>query len=144
LFLVGDGDLRPQYEELARELGLGDKVKFLGRVNDEEKERLYRNCIFFVLPSINSGEAFGLVLTEAMAAGKAVIASNLPGVRTVCQNGINGLLVEPGDANDLVEKMGGVLENDEMRRKFGEAGRKMVEEKFNWERHTKDIFKVIS
>ena len=144
LRLVGDGDLRPSYEKLAQDLDLPEKVKFLGKIDGEELNQLYQTCEFLVLPSINSGEAFGLVLVEAMAAGKAVIASNLPGVRTVCQNGINGLLVRPNDAEDLAEKMKILLIDEELKNKLGEAGRKLVEERFNWQRHTEKIVKLLN
>jgi glycosyltransferase involved in cell wall biosynthesis len=143
LWLVGDGDLRPQYEKLAQELGLEKKVKFLGRVSDEEKEKLYGECEFLVLPSINSGEAFGIVLVEAMARGKAIIATDLPGVRTVCKNGINGFLAKPGDINDLAEKMKILLSDENLRNKFGMEGIKMVEEKYNWATHTNVILRTI-
>lgn len=144
LFLVGDGDLRPEYEKLAMDLGVAEKVKFFGKVNDVEKERLYSECEFLVLPSINSGEAFGMVLVEAMAYGKAVVATNLPGVRTVCQDGVNGFLARPGDANDLIEKMKTLLEDQELCNKFGETGRKMVEEKFNWKIHVQKLAKILN
>lgn len=144
LFLVGDGDLRAEYEKLAVDLGLTEKVKFFGRVNELEKERLYRECKFLVLPSINSGEAFGMVLVEAMACGKAVVATNLPGVRLVCQDGVNGFLARPGDANDLTKKMKTLLEDQELCNKFGEAGRKRVEEKFNWKIHIQKLTEILN
>ena len=79
------------------------------------------------------GEAFGLVLVEAMACGKPVIASDLPGVRTVVDDGVNGFLVRPRDCEDLATKMRLLLENNEIRVTFGRAGRKKVEEKYSWE-----------
>ncbi|HOY55862.1 MAG TPA: glycosyltransferase [bacterium] len=143
LFLVGDGDLRTEYEKLAMYLGLTEKVKFFGRVNDVEKEWLYSECKFLVLPSINSGEAFGMVLVEAMKYSKAVIATNLPGVRMVCKDKINGFLAQPGDVKDLAEKMKILLEDKDLCDKFGEIGRKMVEDKFNWKIHTEKLREII-
>ncbi len=144
LFLVGDGDLRAEYEKLAMDLGLTEKVKFFGRVNDVEKEQLYSECEFLVLPSINSGEAFGMVLVEAMTYNKAVVATDLSGVRMVCKDGINGLLARPGDIKDLAEKMQILLADQKLRSRFGEAGRKMVEEKFNWKAHVNKLEEILN
>ena len=139
MFVVGDGDMRSSYEKLACELDVTDKVKFLGKVSDEELDEVYEQCDVLVLPSINSGEAFGLVLLEAMAHAKPVVASNLPGVRTVCQNNINGFLVKPGDAQDLAEKIEMVLSDDKLAQEMGERGLEMVQEKYNWQEHTKRL-----
>ncbi len=134
LNIVGDGDLRPQYEKQAQELGIGQEVNFAGKVNDEQLVRHYQEANVLVLPSINKNEAFGLVLLEAMACSTPVIASNLPGVRSVFQDGIQGLLVESGDADDLKNKIKQIFKNNEKRKQMGLAGRKLVEEKYSWER----------
>jgi len=77
-----------------------------------------------------------------MACGKPVIASDLPGVRTVVDNGVNGFLVKPRDCDDLTTKMRYLLENDEVRESFGKAGRRKVEEKYSWEKIGKDLEKL--
>lgn len=77
-------------------------------------------------------EAFGVVLLEAMACGKPVIASNLPGVRSVVSAGEDGLLVRPGDIDDLAEKTQMLLDDPQRRREMGERGRDKVEEKYAW------------
>jgi len=145
LEIVGDGDLRPQYERMARELGIADKVDFAGRVADRDLPGYYQQCDVFVLPSINQGEAFGMVLLEAMAAGKPVVASCLPGVRSVFENGKQGLLAKPGDAADLAEKISAILNDEVLAKKMGEEGRKSVEEKYSWEKAGEkldEIYKV--
>lgn len=134
LHIVGDGDLRPRYEKLARELGIGDKVNFIGMAADDDLPKHYQQCEIFVLPSINRGEAFGMVLLEAMACGKPVVASDLPGVRSVFENRKQGLLVEPGNAADLAEKIRIILSDDDLAKKMGEEGKKLVEEKYIWEK----------
>jgi glycosyltransferase involved in cell wall biosynthesis len=88
------------------------------------------------------GEAFGLVLLEAMACGKPIIASNLPGVRTVCEDGVNGLLVKPGDAADLAKKLALILSDDELAARLGEAGLQRVKEKYNWKKVAEEHLKV--
>jgi glycosyltransferase involved in cell wall biosynthesis len=134
LEIVGDGDLRPEYEKLARELGISDKVEFAGRVEDDKLPSYYQNSDVFVLPSVNQGEAFGLVLLEAMACGVPVIASDLPGVRRVFKDGKQGLLAKPGDIDDLAEKIKIILGDENLAKKMGKEGRKLVEEKYTWEK----------
>jgi glycosyltransferase involved in cell wall biosynthesis len=85
-----------------------------------------------VLPSTTMGEAFGVVLLEAMACGKPVIASNLPGVRSVVDDGRDGLLVQPGDAADLGQKLELLLADVHGRSEMGLRGRKKVEDQYDW------------
>jgi glycosyltransferase involved in cell wall biosynthesis len=133
LIVVGDGDLRQSYIELSQSLNISDRTFFTGRVPDDDLPKYYAATDLAVLPSVTMGEAFGLVLVEAMACGKPVIASDLPGVRTVVDDGVNGFLVRPRDCEDLATKMRLLLENNEIRVTFGRAGRKKVEEKYSWE-----------
>lgn len=101
--LVGDGDKREDYELKAKNLGIGDLVVFAGRVSDEELPSYYQNADLFVLPSITVGEAFGMVLLEAYASGVPVVASDLPGVRTVAARA--GTIVRPNDPMALSETL---------------------------------------
>lgn len=143
LGIVGDGDLKSQYEKQAKKLDITDKVKFLGKVSDEELPGVYQQTDLFILPSINKNEAFGLVLLEAMASGVPVIASNLPGVRTVFQNGKQGLLCNPGDVNDLKNKIEEILSNDKKRVEMGQEARKLALEKYSWREVSKRLNKII-
>ena len=132
LLVVGDGNLGPTYQKQAAELGLGDRVIFCGHVSDEELPTHYALCDLLVLPSITMGEAFGVVLLEAMACGKPVIASNLPGMRSVVSDGEDGLLVQPGEVDDLTDKIQMLLEDPQRRREMGDRGRAKVEAKYAW------------
>ncbi|MFA4849342.1 MAG: glycosyltransferase family 4 protein [Methanoregula sp.] len=134
LMIIGDGNLKFHYIKLSNELGISDKVIFTGGVSNEDLPKCYACAELLVLPSISSGEAFGLVLIEAMACGKPVIASNLPGVRTVVDHNVNGLLVEPGDVKDLTAKIDYLLHNEDICKSFGREGRKKTEEKYSWKR----------
>lgn len=134
LVVVGDGDLRAEYQRQAAEFGVSEKVIFAGRVAEEMLPQYYALCDALVLPSTTSGEAFGLVLVEAMACGKPVTASNLPGVRTVVDDGVNGFLVAPGDADALSGTMRRLLDDPGLRRAFGAQGRKKTEAKYDWRR----------
>ena len=84
------------------------------------------------IPSTTMGEAFGVVLLEAMACGKPVIASNLPGVRSVVSDGQDGLLVRPGDVQDLAEKIEWLLGDAPRRKAMGGQGRAKVEQRYAW------------
>ncbi|MBU4257043.1 glycosyltransferase, partial [Patescibacteria group bacterium] len=134
LLIIGRGELREKYEKQAEELGVG-RIEFISDVvSDSELAGYYQKADVFVMPSINKGEAFGMVLLEAMACAVPVIASNLPGVRNVFQNGVQGLLIEPGDADDLKNKMELMLSDNGKRREMGRAGRKLAEEKYSREK----------
>ncbi|MDD5031848.1 MAG: glycosyltransferase family 4 protein [Patescibacteria group bacterium] len=141
--IAGDGDLKSQYMKQAKELGIADKVNFLGKVSDEELPRIYQQADLFVLPSINKNEAFGLVLLEAMASGVPVIASDLPGVRTVFANGKQGLLCRPGDAEDLKNKIEKILSDEEKRKEMGKEARILALEKYSWQKISKRLNEVI-
>ena len=133
--MVGDGDLRSDFVELAAELGIADQVRFTGRVPDRHLPAIYRAGDVTILPSWTAGEAFGLVLIEAMACGRPVIASDLPGVRTVVSDGEDGLLVPPGDETALAAAIRSMAAlPPERRLAMGMAGRSKVEARYSWER----------
>ncbi len=134
LLVVGDGDLRPSYEQQAHRIGLSDRVRFCGRVSDPDLPAHYALCDLLVLPSTTRGEAFGVVLLEAMATGKPVIASNLPGVRSVVSDGEAGLLVPPGDVARLAQAIGALLDDPSRRQEMGVVGRAKVEAAYTWPR----------
>jgi glycosyltransferase involved in cell wall biosynthesis len=130
--IVGDGDLRASYTARAQEIGVLPRVRFAGRVSEEDLPRYYRLADLTVLPSTTMGEAFGLVLVESLASGTPVIATNLPGVRTVVNHGIDGLLVEPGDPVALAKALEWMLSDDQRRQAMGTGGRAKVEACYDW------------
>jgi glycosyltransferase involved in cell wall biosynthesis len=132
--IVGDGDLRAGYEQMSRESGISSRVFFPGRVAEEKLPDFYRLADVTVLPSTTMGEAFGLVLLESLACGTPVIASNLPGVRSVVSDGRDGLLAPPGDVADLAEKMDRLLNDPALCHEMGRRGRARVEGEYAWER----------
>jgi len=132
LLIIGDGDMKLKYQQIAYELSiLGTKVTFVGAISNEELVKYYNLCDFLVLPSIDSSEAFGLVLVEAMACGKTVIASNIRGVRSVIDNNINGLLAEANNVKDLTTKIKIFLEHKDMVAEFGQNAYKKAAEKYD-------------
>jgi glycosyltransferase involved in cell wall biosynthesis len=129
VLIVGEGDIRPYYERRARELGVADKVIFAGRVSEAELPFYYRLGRGLLLPSVDKSEAYGMVLLEAMAYGLPVIASHLPGVRSVVGEGNErrGFLINPGDKGELAEAIDSLLADADEARKMGERARMWVE-----------------
>lgn len=132
LRVVGQGGLKNYYQERAISLGVAQSVEFYDKVDNSQLVDFYNYCDCLVLPSVNQAEAFGLVLLEAMACSKPVIASNLPGVRSVFRNGKQGLLVKPGDVDDLADKLKIILGDKKKAQAMGRAGRELVEKKYTW------------
>jgi len=144
LLIVGDGNLKQYYMKLSESLGILNHTVFLGKVTDEDLPYYYALSDIFVLPSINAGEAFGMVLLEAMACGIPVIASNLPGIRKVVDDGVNGLLVIPKNVPDLALKIDFLLENEKIRKDFGKSGRQKVEAQYAWEKIIRKLERLYS
>lgn len=131
LKIVGEGDLQTSYENLANHLKLNKQIEFVGKLSGPELIRAYQNSDLFILPSINSNEAFGLVLIEALACGVPVIASDLPGVRRVFTDHVEGLFAQPGDPADLKKKLEYFFNNEKMRRVMALAARRLAEKKYD-------------
>ena len=132
LKVVGNGDLINYYKKITANLGLTKAVNFYPNIDNSKLVDFYNYSDVLVLPSIGRQEAFGLVLLEAMACSKPVIASNLPGVRSVFKNGCQGLLVKPDDITDLANKLKIILENQSLAQAMGQAGRQLVENRYTW------------
>lgn len=134
LLIIGEGPLRGALEAEAIALGLAERVHFLGNVPDTLP--YYQACDLFVLPSVARSEAFGLVQLEAMACGKAVINTQIEGsgVPFVSRNGETGLTVPRADSTALSAALATLLEDNALRTRFGQAGRKRVEEEFTAQR----------
>jgi phosphatidyl-myo-inositol alpha-mannosyltransferase len=122
LLIVGRGD---EYELRAQASGLVEHIRFLGQVDDAAKASAMRSADVYCAPNIG-GESFGIVLVEAMAAGTAVVASELDAFRRVLRDGEVGRLVPVGDAAALAEALIAVLENDVLRERYVAAGAEAV------------------
>ncbi|TNF22704.1 MAG: colanic acid biosynthesis glycosyltransferase WcaL [Rhodobacteraceae bacterium] len=127
--LIGDGPERARLERDAADLGLREMVAFAGYKSQAEVAEALRHTDALVLPSF--AEGVPVVLMEAMAAGRPVIATSVAGVRELVEDGVSGFLVHPGDALTLVEAITRVLEDPERRARMGAAGRAKVEEDFD-------------
>lgn len=143
LLIVGEGPLESQLRALAAEIGIEDKIIFLGGLRDREMVACYHSCDVFVLPSIARSEAFGIVQLEAMACGKPVINTDLPtGVPRVSLDGETGITVPPADSRALAEAINMLLRDSELREQCGANARRRVEEYFTMNRMIEDIYRV--
>ncbi|MFP5256036.1 MAG: glycosyltransferase family 4 protein [Acidimicrobiia bacterium] len=124
LWVGGDG---PQTEELRRQHGHDPRIEWLGRISDEDRAARMRGATVYCSPSVR-GESFGMVLLEAMAAGCALVASDLDGHRNVATDGVDALLTPVGDAHALAKAIGRVLDDAALREELVAGGRRRADE----------------
>lgn len=129
LLYVGDGPEMPKLNEKVKELGLSEKVIFLGQRDDVNK--IYSVMDVFVLPS-TSYESFGLVIAEAMAMGVPVVATCSGGVLDIVKDGYNGLLVSMKDVEELKDSILRLLTDEQLCARLIDEGKRSVKENFNF------------
>lgn len=142
LLVAGEGSSLESMEHLARSLGVQDRIRFLGRVSQENLPKLYAACDVFVLPSVSRLEAFGIVALEAMASAKPVVVADIPGVREVIDDGRDGLLADPVNPQDLAAKIERLLADPALRAEMGKRGREKVLASFTQERVADQVLEV--
>jgi len=130
VLIVGDGPLRPRLEEQAQKLGLKEAVRFLGTRRDVPL--LLRALDLFVMPS--HWEGIPLTLLEAMGAGLPVVSTRVGRAGEIIADGVNGLLVPPGDAEALAAAILAAYRQPQARRAWGEQGRRTVVAKYSLDR----------
>ncbi len=132
LIIVGPGTrLRHKYEKEVRRSGLEDVV-FVGHVSYDELPRYYKTADIFCTPATGR-ESFGIVLLEAMAVGKPIIASNIEGYGNVLTHGVEGLLVPPKDEERLAQALISLMSDESLRQRMGDKGRLKAQE-YSWEK----------
>jgi phosphatidylinositol alpha-mannosyltransferase len=124
VWVGGDG---PQSAELREQYGHDQRIEWLGRISDDERAARMRGCTVYCSPSVR-GESFGMVLLEAMAAGCALVASDLDGHRNVATDGVDALLAPVGDAAALAKAIRRVLDDGALRAELVAGGRRRAEE----------------
>jgi phosphatidylinositol alpha-1,6-mannosyltransferase len=135
--VCGEGPEREQLERLARELGVQDLVRFAGGVPDGELTHWYCAGDVFVMPSRSEPpdvEGFGIVFLEAGACERPVVAARAGGVPDAVADGVSGLLVTPGDVDELAAKLVELLRDPARAAELGRQGRARVVAELNWER----------
>jgi phosphatidyl-myo-inositol alpha-mannosyltransferase len=136
LLIVGDSYLRAKYEASVP-AALREHIHFLGHVPGRDLPRWYATGDVFVSPA-SGNESFGIVLVEAMAAGRAVIASDIPGYRSVVIPDVNGVVFPPGDVRALAQRMTELVNDAERRATLAARGRTHALD-FAWPRVTDRI-----
>jgi phosphatidylinositol alpha-1,6-mannosyltransferase len=141
LWIVGGGDDAPRLVEKARAAGVGDAVRFLGRVPDEELGALYRRASVFAMPSRQEG--FGIVFAEAMWWGLPCIGTTADAAGQVIAAGETGTLVPYGDVDALSHALVELLSDRERTARMGEAGRRRAREQFGYARFRRDLLAAL-
>ncbi len=126
LVIVGDGPERSNLESIAPK-----ETRFLGFLPREEALKVVRGSDVFVLPSRYEGLSTSLL--EAMACGIPVVATRVGGNSELIVDGENGFLVEPDDPEDLADKISLILSDENLARRLGSAGRRIVEDAYSWD-----------
>lgn len=132
LKVVGDGPARADLHRLCTELGIDRHVVFVGAVANDQLPGFYRRAAMLICPSVEE-EGFGLVCVEALACECPVVATDLPAIREIIQDGTSGLLFQRGDRTELSKKVLTLLRSPEIGRNMGIAGRKFVQISFDRE-----------
>jgi len=130
LLIIGEGRMRQELINLAGKLNINANVFFIPRAQDMQKALCVMDI--FVMPSLREG--LGLALMDAMAAGRPIVASNVGGIKSLVQDGYNGLLVPAADDSALAEAILRLLVDPEKRKYLGENGRIFIENNFSLEK----------
>ncbi|MCD4696728.1 MAG: glycosyltransferase family 4 protein, partial [Bacteroidales bacterium] len=117
-------------DEIIEKNNMQNRVSKIGYVSDEMMGPLYQQSQLFVLPSLF--EPFGMTTQEAMACGKAVIASKFGGIRNVITHGKDGMLVDSANPQEFADALIKLLSDDDKRNAMGLAARKLIEREFSW------------
>ncbi len=148
LVIIGEGPLRRDLEKLADSLGISSQVRFMGGQPHDVVLSWMKKATFLVLPSVTAkngdAEGLGMVLLESAAFGVPVIATRHGGISEAVVNGKTGMLVPERDIEELADSMLYLLRDRSARDAFGEAARRMVEEKFDLLKQTESLEEMYS
>ncbi len=138
LAIAGDGDAREPLQELISQLDCGDKIKLLGFVKDTQL--VYQAADMFVLSSYREG--LPNVVLEAMASGVPVLSTNIAGMPTLIEDGVNGKLIEPGSVEALQNSIDELLDDEPQKKRFAEAAYKTIQERFDFGKRMEKVLKI--
>ncbi|RZI81229.1 MAG: glycosyltransferase [Rubrivivax sp.] len=131
LVMIGAGPLSAELQRLAQELGVADRIRFMGEVDQSTLVGALRLCDVFCLPSIEQSEAFGIASAEAMAYGKPTVVCQLGnGVNYLNQEGRTSLVTPPRDEAALSDALDAIVRDDALRQRLGDAAATWVRSEF--------------
>ena len=138
LAIAGDGDARESLQELISQLDCGDKVKLLGFVKDTQL--VYQAADMFVLSSYREG--LPNVVLEAMASGVPVLSTNIAGMPTLVEDGVNGKLIEPGSVEALQNSIDELLDDEPQKKRFVEAAYQTIQDRFDFGKRMDKVLEI--
>lgn len=146
--VIGDGPLRPGLEQDGRQLGIADRIRWLGAVSAEERDDWLDRAHVFVLPSRlpdegTGGEGFGIAFLEAAAHGLPVVAGRIGGALDAVEDGRTGLLVDPRDPAAVADAVVELLLDPARAGQIGAAGARRASQ-FTWSRHIRRVQEVLA
>ena len=127
--IAGPGESKDYIKDIDPQLR--NRIKFLGFLTDEMKESFLKSIKIYVAPN-TGGESFGIILTEALSAGTAVVASDIPAFKAVLENGEAGTLFSNENSEELAKVLVALLRDNERREKLSENG-KLSAQKYDWQ-----------
>jgi glycosyltransferase involved in cell wall biosynthesis len=144
--IIGEGPLREELQNAITVAGLDGIVRLLGALSQEEVLRRLVDCDVFALASIidskGASDILPTVLLEAMAAARPVVSTRLAGIPEMVRDGESGLLVAPGDVVALADALESLLRDPQLRERFGAAGRRVVEDKFDVDKNAAQLLQL--
>ncbi|CAB4576081.1 unannotated protein [freshwater metagenome] len=129
LLIAGPGDGDELIKKL--DIGLRNRIVFLGFLTEQEKASFLKSITVYVAPN-TGGESFGIILTEALSAGTPVVASDIQAFQAVLENGDAGLLFKNGDSPDLAKVLIGLLRDEQLQQNLSSKG-KLSSQKYDWQ-----------
>jgi phosphatidylinositol alpha-1,6-mannosyltransferase len=145
-WIGGDGPEAPKIAAVISQLGLDDRISLMGRVDDGELPRLYRESDIFLHPQIDLDgdvEGFGLVIADAMSFGAAVVAGRDGGPGDFIRDGETGLLVDGRDEQAIADALTALLNDPALGRRLGDAGSKWVHAELSWRRAAQQVLAIL-
>ncbi len=141
LTVVGGGNYAGRLKELSRELGLADRIRWLGVLSPRQVAQVLREADLLCLPSYTEGSPN--VVKEAMASGLPIVATRVGGVPDLVHDNVNGFLYDPGDIKALRDCIACLAKSENMRRIFGEMSRKLIQENcLTWDDTAEDFDRI--
>jgi len=139
--VVGGGDDLRRHQDLAQRLGVAERVRFMGFLDDSALQSCYRDADLFVMPS--TAEGFGFVFLEAMHHGKPIVAADCAAVPEVVADGVSGVLVARDNLAQLTDAIVRLCRNRTLRARMGAAGRERVRQHFTFEQFKERLREII-